>query len=388
MTYVQDRILRGRILESGQSVLLLGARQVGKSTLCRSLNSDLYVDLADEREFLDYSKSPDRLRHEIDALKPKKPTVIVDEIQRVPSLLNTIQSIIDQRKIKFVLTGSSARKLKRGGANLLPGRVIVEHMDPLTYCESELSEARLERALQVGMLPGIFLDGRDAIDVLESYADIYLREEIQAEALTRNLGAYARFLDTVAGASGKWVNYSKISSDAEIPKETVRRFVQLLEDTLVAFRLPPFQPGRSTSRRIVQRERILLFDVGVRNALLHLHRRPPRSDQIGATFEQWVMLQVIYINRAMRKGWKISTYRTEAGAEVDLVVDRGDDIVAIEIKAGRNATKQDSRGLQSLASLCDRPVHKWILYRGARSQRLADQTFVHPVLDGLAALSN
>jgi len=384
---VQGRILSERIRRGTKSVLLLGPRQVGKSTLCRSLGAALYVDLADEREFLDYSKDPARLRREVEALGGRRVTVVVDEIQRIPSLLNTVQSIVDRtQQIRFVLTGSSARKLKRGGANLLPGRIILEHMDPLSAVEVEALD--MDRALQVGMLPGIYWGDREAVDVLETYVDVYLREEIQAEALTRNLGAYARFLDTMAVCSGQWVNYSKLSSDAEVPKETVRRFVQLLEDTLLAFRLTPFQPGLSTSRRLVQRERILLFDVGVRNALLGVHRRKILQGQIGPVFEQWVMLQVIYLNRALRKGWKLSTYRTEAGAEVDLVIDRGDDFLGIEIKASRTVANQDARGLSSLKEVCGKPLEKWLLFRGDRAQHLANDTRAIPVLQGLAKLKN
>ncbi len=382
---MQGRLLESRVVGAATSILLLGPRQVGKSTLCRSINSDLFIDLADEREFLDYAKNPARLRNEVEALDAEKPTVIIDEIQRIPALLNTVQSIVDRSKVKFVLTGSSARKLKRGGANLLPGRIIIEYMDPLSVLE--LGDIDIERAIQVGTLPGIYSGGPEANDLLESYSDIYLREDIQAEALTRNLGGYARFLDTVALMSGQWVNYSKLSSDAEIPKETARRFVQLLEDTLVAFRVPPFRPRRSTSRRLHQRERLLLFDIGVRNALLGIHRRKLHTQQIGAAFEQWVMLQTIYLNRALRKGWNISTYRTEAGAEVDLIIDRGDDIVAIEIKSGRNVANQDARGLNSFEEVCDAPVKKWILFQGERRQKLPREVLALPVLEGLRRLA-
>lgn len=366
-------------------MLLLGPRQVGKSTLCRSLQPALYVDLADERVFLDYSKNPARLRREVDALQGEA-MVVIDEVQRVPSLLNSVQSIVDRSKqIRFILTGSSARKLKRGGANLLPGRIILEHMDPL--CALEIEALDVERAMRLGMLPGIYWGDREAIDVLESYTEVYLREEIQAEALTRNLGAYARFLDVMAVCSGQWVNYSKLSSDAEVPKETVRRFVQLLEDTLLAFRLPPFRPQATTSRRLAQRERILLFDVGVRNALLGVHRRPLTAAQIGPIFEQWVVLQVIYLNHALRKGWKLSTYRTEAGAEVDLVVDCGERLLGVEIKAGRTVNDRDARGLASLEEICARPLTKWLFFRGDRPQLLAGETRAIPVLEGLAELA-
>lgn len=387
MTHVRDRLLQARIAKSATSILLLGPRQVGKSTLCRSLGAPLYIDLADEAAFLSYAKDPARLRREVEALSGRA-LVVVDEVQRVPALLNTVQSLLDQAagRIKFVLTGSSARKLRRGGANLLPGRIILERMDPLTALE--MGPFDLDRALQLGMLPGISWGGDEAAAVLGTYAEVYLREEIQAEAAVRNLGGYARFLDVMAAASGQWINYAKLSSDIEVPKETVRRFVQLLDDTLLCLRLPPFRPGRETSRRLLQRERVLLFDVGVRNALLGLHRAALPANQVGEVFEQWVILQVAYLNHALRKGWRLSAYRTEAGAEVDLVVEAGRETIAIEIKAGRQVQAGDARGLLSLAEVAGRrPLAKWILFRGERAQRLPSGVDVLPVLDGLRRLA-
>ena len=385
---MRPRMLAGRLATTKSSVLLLGPRQVGKSTICRGLGARLYVDLADEAVFLGYAKDPARLRREVDAL-PAGSLVVVDEVQRVPALLNTVQSLVDRaaRRIRFVLSRSSARKLRRGGANLLPGRVILEYLDPLNVLETE--DVDWDRALRLGMLPGIYWGDEEAAEILGTYGEVYLREEIQAEAATRNLGGYARFLDTIALASGQWLNYSKLSSDAEVPKETVRRFVQLLDDTLVAHRLPPFRPARSTSRRLIQRERVLLFDVGVRNALLGLHRHPLGPDRVGGVFEQWVMLQVIYLNHALRKGWELSSYRTEAGAEVDLVVERARDVVAIEIKAGKQVTPADTRGLLSLAALIGqrRPLALWVVFRGERAQRFASGVEALPVLEALRRLA-
>jgi predicted AAA+ superfamily ATPase len=389
MTHMQPRLIADRIGHRRRGILLLGPRQVGKSTLCRSLNADLYVDLADQGEFLGFSKDPQRLRREVEALQPPA-RVVIDEVQRVPALLDTVQALIDRSggKLQFVLTGSSARKLKRGGANLLPGRIILERMDPL--CAAELDKpVDFGRALRLGMLPGIYLGDAEAEDVLGTYADVYLREEIAAEALTKNLGAYARFLDVIAATSGQWLNYSKLSSDAEIPKETVRRFVDLLDDTLLAVRLPPFRPPHHVSRRVLQRERVFLFDVGVRNALLGLHRHPVTQDQVGVVFEHWVILQVVYLNRAQRHGWRLSSYRSEAGAEVDLIVERDSDFLAIEIKAARSVSAVDTRGLQSLQSLLGTrgPLRKWIIYRGPRKQKFENGVEVWPVLEALRALT-
>ncbi len=386
---MRDRLVARRISGSRKNILLLGPRQVGKSTLCRSLSPVRLIDLADEEVFLAHAKDAGRLRRELAAGEPSG-LIVVDEVQRLPSLLNTVQSLADDpsNSFRFLLTGSSVRKLKRGGANLLPGRIIREYMDPLTYAEVK-EGFNLNRALQVGMLPGIYLGGEDSLDTLDTYAEVYLREEIRIEAMVRNLGDYARFLDTAAVLSGQWLNYSKISSDTEIPKETIRRYVTLLEDTLLMFRLPAYAPRRKISRRLTQRDKFLFFDVGVRNALLGLHIRAITADQRGPTFEQWLILQMIYLNHALRKGWRLSSYRTEGGAEVDLVMEREDDLIGIEIKSGRNVSRTDTRGLFSLAETVGRykPLKKWVIYTGDRRQILENGVCVIPYTEALEELA-
>lgn len=383
-----SRLLQDRLRNTTKSILLLGPRQVGKSTLCLNLKPDRVIQLADEGTFLAYSKDPARLRRELQAAPADQLTILIDEIQRVPSLLNTIQSLIDApgNRRRFLLTGSNARKLRKAGANLLPGRVILEHLDPLTWSEAGNS-FDLERALQVGMLPGVYLDREDGAAVLGTYAEVYLREEIRAEALVKDVGGYARFLDVAAILSGQWLNYSKISSDIEIPKETIRRYVEVLEDTLLIFRLPSFQPKLKISRRVSQRDKWILFDVGVRNALLGLHTRPISADQRGAVFEQWFILQLIYLNRALKRNWSISAYRTESGAEVDVVVETSDEIIGIEIKASRNISATDCRGLRSLGEVVGKykPYRKWIVYLGETEQILDDGTWGAPYLTALRA---
>jgi predicted AAA+ superfamily ATPase len=385
---MQDRLLSSRISNSRKNILLLGPRQVGKSTLCRTLAPLRIIDLADEEVFLAHAKDAGRLKRELAAAKPRG-LIVIDEVQRLPSLLNTIQSLVDDpsNSFRFLLTGSSARKLKRGGANLLPGRIILEYMDPFTYAEVK-DAFELSRALQVGMLPGIYLGGEESLATLDTYVEVYLREEIRVEALVRNLGDYARFLDIAAVLSGQWLNYSKISSDTEIPKETIRRYVALLEDTLLMFRLPAFTPRRKISRRLSQRDKFLLFDIGVRNALLGIHRRPMAPDQRGSAFEQWLILQTIYLNRALRKDWRLSSYRTEGGAEVDLVIEREDDVLGIEIKSSRNVSRADTRGLFSLAETIGRykPLKKWVIYTGDRRQLLENRVHVLPYLEALEEL--
>lgn len=367
-----DRWVRARLEKSRKSVLLLGPRQVGKSTLCRSLGPDRTINLADEEIFLSYAKDPGRLRRETLALKGPA-LVFVDEIQRIPSLLNTVQALLDEKQgLRFLLTGSSARKLKRGGANLLPGRIILEYLDPLTFWE--MGETfRLEDCLTTGCLPGIRQERESEIfRVLGSYAQVYLREEIQAEAVVRNVGAYARFLDTVAEASGDWINYTKLSIDMELPKETVRRYLDILEETLIIFRIPSFREKES-HRRLTQRDRFVFFDPGVRNALLGIHDHRLSPTERGKLFEQWVILQCLYYARAHGKSWRLSSYRTDAGAEVDIVLDTGSRILAIECKAGKSVSSSFFRGARSLSQITQKPMEKILLYTGTSVQRFGAQ---------------
>ena len=346
MTRMQDRLVSARIQSTKKSVLLLGPRQVGKSTLVKGLHPDVYINLADQGLYVQYSKDPSRIAREITALR-KPSLVAIDEVQRVPSLLNSIQALVDDCPIKhrFLLTGSSARKLRRGGANLLPGRVIMETLDPLLFSELPPGGVNLDRALRVGMLPGVYLNEEYGHDLLTSYVETYLREEIISEGLSKNLGAFARLLDVVAVVSGQWLNYSKLSSDVEIPKETVRRYITLLEDTLILHRLESFRPRTKLTRKITQRDRIVLFDVGVRNAILGTSGYPVSPTDRGHIFEQWMLQQVIGLRNALKKPWKITSFLDEYDNEVDIVIETGEKVVGIEVKYGSTIRKDALRGL-------------------------------------------
>jgi predicted AAA+ superfamily ATPase len=376
------------MFKTKKSILLLGPRQVGKSTLCQSLSPVKTVNLADEAFFLQYSKDPERLKREILAIQAPA-LIFIDEIQRIPSLLNTIQVLIDDygKKYRFLLTGSSARKLKKGGANLLPGRVLLEYLDPMSYFEIE-EKFDLNRALKVGMLPEVYLDHQEGSEILSTYTEVYLKEEIQAEALIKNIGSYARFLDIAAILSGQWLNYSKISSETEIPKETIRRFFSILEETLLVFRIPSFLPKQKINRRVTQKDKYFWFDVGVRNSILGLHKYPVSQDQVGFLFEHWFILQIIYLNRILKFDWIISTYRTESGAEVDLVIERNNDIIGLEIKASKNIGKHDLRGMLSLSEVIGKykPFKKWIAYMGNSIQLFDPEISVIPYLEVLQKL--
>ncbi len=379
MTYMLDRITTERIIKKSNNILLLGARQVGKSTLARSLQPDFIVNLADEGLFLTYSKEPSRLKREVAALQ-KPSLILLDEIQRLPSLLNTVQALLDEGcRHRFFLTGSSARKLKRGGANLLPGRIVLEYLDPLSIWELG-EQFNLEKNLQVGSLPGVYLNESEGAEILSSYTTVYLREEIQAEAIAKNIGAYARFLDVAAEASGEWINYSKLASDSEIPKETLRRFYSILEETLIAFRIPAFRPKKS-ARRVSQRDRIVFFDLGVRNAVLGLHRSTLSPTEKGKLFEQWVLLQCIYFIRSFKKDWRVMSYRTDGGAEVDVILDIGKKFLAIECKFGKTATESQLRGLRSFEEVAQKPVEKFLVYQGESRQKFSHGELAVPAKD-------
>ncbi len=363
--------------------MLLGPRQVGKSTLCKDFSPDLSINLANERIYTEHLKDPGLLERVVLA-KRQVQLVLIDEVQRIPTILNTVQALIDDHGLRFLLTGSSARKLKRGKANLLPGRLIVEYLPPLIY--PEISDGfDLERALTTGTLPEIYLQDYGP-EILESYVETYLREEIQAEALTKDLGAYARFLDLAAELSGQYINYSKIASDSEINKETIRRYFSILEDTLIIEKIPSFTEAER-SRKARQREKFVFFDLGVRNAVLGLHRNRLSREQRGSLFEQWVLLQCIYLNRMQKHNLRLSTYRDASGVEADLVLQKDSSTLLAEIKSSPKADDQMFSGLRKLEAIVGRPCQKVVIYCGEHAQSFGERESAIPYQSFLNAFN-
>ena len=367
------------ILRSSQrSVLVLGPRQVGKSTLLGALEPDLVVNLADPAAFRDYVSQPERLARELAAAQPGTKTVFLDEVQRVPALLDVVQVLLDQRPqlFRFLLSGSSARKLRRGQANLLPGRIHVHYMHPLLT--SELGSAfNLDRVLAHGSLPGIYSEVDEptrALD-LRSYVDTYLRAEIQAEALVRDVGGFSRLLDLAAAASGRILNLHSLCKDAGIAYQTARRYVDILEDTLVAFRVPAWSGSDRSS--LVRHGKLFLFDLGVRNALLRRPLDKPLEDERGLLLEHLVAYE---LHRRLGSLWPEAAlyhYRTRHGAEVDFVLEVGRELWGIEVKASRRVDRSFLRGLNSLSQRTDRLKRRVVVYLGARRQRI-DEVEVLP----------
>ncbi len=351
--------------ERGSS-LLLGPRQTGKSTLVRGslpAGSPTF-DLLEHDTFLRLARDPSQFRREVIAVaKAGAKVVFVDEVQRVPALLDEVHGLIEKRVARFVLTGSSARKLRRGGANLLAGRARMQRLHPLVLRELG-DDFDLERVLRFGTLPAVVSsDEEDAVELLRAYAETYLREEIQAEALVRNLGGFARFLDIAAAQSGDILNYSAVGRDAGLPVRTVQEYFQILEDTLVGYRLEPWR--RSARARLTGHPRFYLFDTGVRNALVRRLGAEVDPQVRGRLFEHLIVLECARALDYARSEARLYFWRTNHGAEVDLLVERHDTLrLAIEIKSTRTISGADLSGLRSFAEenagvprivVCDSP---------------------------------
>jgi predicted AAA+ superfamily ATPase len=338
-------------LPQRRSCLLLGPRQTGKTTLIRSLlPSDAWVlDLLHHDTFLRYAKDPSQFRREVEAkLRAGITVVFVDEVQRVPALLDEIHSLIESHGVRFILTGSSARKLRRGGTNLLAGRASIRQLHPLTFREQG-SRFDLERTLRFGSLPAVVTgDEEEARDLLQAYGRTYLQQEIQAEALVRNLGGFGRFLDIAAAQCGEILNYSAIGRDAALPTRTVQEYYQILEDTLLGFKLESWR--RSPRARLVAHPRFYLFDTGVTNAVNQ--RLTASLDPLarGRLFEQWVVLETLRILDYAHVEAQAFYWRTNQGAEVDMLIERhGRLTLAVEIKAKKRLAGADLTGLRSFA---------------------------------------
>lgn len=338
-------------LPPARSCLLLGPRQTGKSTLVRSVlpGRAWSVDLLQQDVFLRYSKQPERFRLECEArVRSGTRVVFVDEIQRLPALLDEIHGLIEAHRIRFLLTGSSARKLRRGAANLLAGRASTRRLYPLTLAEQgDLFD--LGRTLRYGSLPAVVTGSATAArELLTSYADTYLREEVQAEALVRNLGGFARFLDVVAAENGGIVNASAVARDASLATRTVLEYYQILEDTLIGFRLEPWRA--SPRARLVGHPRFYLFDTGVTNALTGRLGAPPDPVWRGRLFEQWIVLECLRLLDYRQAEARLYYWRTHNGAEVDLLIERRGRLrLAVEVKAKRSVAGADLSGLRSFA---------------------------------------
>ena len=337
-----------------RSFFLFGARQVGKSTLVKNAlrnREHIEIDLLKSDVLLKYKKNPELLRHEVDFLAQKELPVIVfiDEIQKAPELLDEVHHLIEKHKghVFFVMTGSSARKLKRASVNMLAGRAWEFRLFPFTHTELGNS-FRLDDVLLRGSLPPVIHeDLADVFQTLKTYTLIYLKEEILDEALTRNISAFSRFLDLAADQSGKIVNFSTISRETGVTSKTVKGYYQILEDTLVALKLEPYL--KSARKRLVRHPKYYLFDLGCVNSLagrtLLDSIKPPTV--YGMLFEHFVILEIYRLLSYSGQYFRVFHWRSSHGAEVDLVVEKENVLFAIEIKSTPIVRAGDLKGLRS-----------------------------------------
>jgi uncharacterized protein len=323
-------------LPATRSAFLWGPRKTGKTTLLRQQFSEAFwIDLLNYDLFLHLSQKPTRLRQILEA-QPAK-TVVIDEVQKVPHLMDEIHWLIENRGYRFILSGSSARKFKRGQVNLLGGRAWRFELYPLVT--RELLNFDLDKALITGLMPSHYFSSDSRME-LKAYVHDYLKEEIQAEALSRNIPAFSRFLLSAAAANGMLFNYSNAARDAGVAVRTIREYYQILEDTLLGRRLPPWRKAKN--RRLIETAKFYFFDVGVVSSLLGYTALAPGTQEYGRAFEHFIIQECWAYSHYSRSDFPMSFWRTASGSEVDLILGDGD--VAIEIKSSENVESR-TKGL-------------------------------------------
>ena len=336
-----ERILDLNNLLAKKSFFLFGPRSTGKSTLIRRQLSEkaTLIDLLDSRLYLRLLNSPHELESIISAA-PYHDLVVIDEIQRIPELLNEVHRLIENKKITFLLTGSSARKLRRGKANLLAGRVWQARMFPLTW--KEIPSFDLDKFLLYGGLPAVYLSEYPG-EELDAYVNTYLKEEIMAEGLIRKLPPFSRFLHTIALANGEIINFTKLANDCQVPPSTVTEYVSLLEDTLVGFLLPAWTASKK--RKAVSTAKFYFFDPGITHMLSGTQTLDRNSNFYGKSFEQFIGMEIRAYLSYTRKKHDLTYWRSVHGHEVDFLI--GSE-TAIEIKSAVKISNRDFKGLRFL----------------------------------------
>jgi predicted AAA+ superfamily ATPase len=368
------RILDMR-LPAKQSAFLWGARKTGKTTYLKErFPNSLVYDFLKTDLFLEISKEPSRLRERILAQDAKllNEPIILDEVQKVPSVLDEVHWLIENKELRFVLCGSSARKLKRGHANLLGGRAWRYELFPLV--SQEIGKVDLLRALNHGLIPLHYLQNdADCGKSLESYVQDYLQEEIFAEGLTRNIPAFSRFFDSFAYSHGEITNYSNIARDCGIDAKTVKEYYQILVDTLVGFRIEPFK--KRQSRRVITKAcKYYMFDVGVAGYLTKRWIEEQRGEQFGKAFEHFMLMEILAFRSYSNSHFTVNFWRTKTGMEVDYVLGEGE--IAIEVKGSSRVDNKDMNGLE--AFMRQHSPKRNILVCNEKAKRLCGKVEILP----------
>lgn len=323
-----------------KSIYLFGPRQTGKTTLLKhEFPNAKKISLLQTDVFLKYSTDPSKLRKEI---TDKDKLIIIDEIQKLPILLDEVQYLIDEHNLKFILTGSSARQLKKKGVNLLGGRARSEYLHPFTYIELK-EKFNLLKALSFGTIPSIYFSDMPRRD-LKTYAGDYLQQEIVAEGASRNIPAFSRFLESAALLSGQMINYQNIADQSSVAKSTVVEYFKILQDTLIAFEVLPWQ--KTVKRQPIKTPKFYFFDVGVTRVLQGRDKVKLNSPDLGEAFEAWMAHELKSFLDYVHPGEELYYWRSTSQFEVDFILL---DKIGVEIKAKSKFTESDFKGLRAIA---------------------------------------
>lgn len=370
------RILNLDTLLAHQSLFLFGPRQTGKTTYLRETYPHArFIDLLDARTFRELSSRPELLRL---SLTDSDTLVVIDEIQKLPALLDEVHLLIERDKSRrFIMTGSSARKLRHKSTNLLAGRALTARLHPLVSPEVEFHD--LDTRLQLGALPSV-LTSPIPHEALAAYVGTYLKEEIQAEAVVRRIELFSRFLEVAALSNGELLNFSQIANDAAVPSRTVQNYYRILEDTLLGYQLLPYR--KTPTRKAVVTAKFYFFDVGVAHALMGREQVRPRTTEYGRALEHLIFLELKAYLDYTRNRAALTFWRTHTQQEVDFLVG---DAIAIEVKAKEQIADRDLRGLRALAE--DIPLSQKIMVSNEAWRRTTeDGISIYPVDDFLRAL--
>jgi len=377
----------GRLLKielpKRQSAFLWGPRKTGKTTYLRaSFPGSLTYDMLQTDLFLELTKRPFLLREQLLAADPKqlKEPVIIDEVQKVPQLLDEIHWLIENKGLRFILCGSSARKLKRGRGNLLGGRAWRYEMHPLV--SAEVVDLNLLKALNRGMIPVHYLE-EDYRKSLQAYLRDYLKEEVFAEGLARNIPAFSRFFDAMGYSHGELTNYANIARDCGVDAKTVKEYYQILVDTLLGTMIEPYK--RRQERQVITKAgKFYLFDVGVAGAITQRHVPQERGEQFGKALEHFILMEIL-AHRAYRElGYDVNFWRAKSGLEVDFVLGRGE--VAIEVKGSSRIESADLRSLKAFIEAYH-PKKAFVVCNERRS-RVHEDIHIQPWREFLTMLWN
>jgi uncharacterized protein len=375
-----ERILR-IALPKRQSAFLWGPRKTGKSTYLRAAFPDsLRFDLLQTDLMLDLARRPALLRERLLAAAPQRlrSPVILDEVQKVPALLDEVHWLIENRGLRFILCGSSARKLRRGRINLLGGRAWRYEMHPLV--SAEVGDLDLLRALNRGLVPAHYLDAEYRRS-LQAYVVDYLKEEVFDEGLTRNVSAFSRFFDAVGFSHGDLTNYANIARDCGVDAKTVKEYYQILVDTLLGTFVEPWKK-RQERQVIGKAAKFYLFDVGVAGAITRRQIAEERGEQFGRALEHFVLMEIVAHRSYRDLGYGVHFWRTKSGLEVDFVLGEGE--VAVEVKGTSRLDPSDFRSLRAFVE--DNRPRAAIVVCNERSPRVHERIDVLPWREFLARL--